>query len=232
MQLLCAAVLRSTAHELSCFLVHPCRVAGPAGAPQSPQVMPAGALLPALLQDLLVHCEAQVLHFVLRYLAATRLEPQEAAQIAGEVGVVQSAAAPCWPACARAEGRGRGYVMVVPGAARRPIRPGCASALPGGALSPVPSVTWRTHPAVPAARLQVRFPFLDNATLARLAAFPCMPKQLLLEGCIQRLGTMDAPAGGRPPRLQLSLPPRRLRCRARLRLCSSCTRAQGSRARA
>lgn len=38
-----------------------------------------------LLQDLLVHCEQQVLRCVMRYLATTQLEPAEVADICSEV---------------------------------------------------------------------------------------------------------------------------------------------------
>jgi hypothetical protein len=40
-----------------------------------------------ILQELLVHCEQQVLRFVMSYLSTTEVEPHDAAAIWSEVGV-------------------------------------------------------------------------------------------------------------------------------------------------
>lgn len=49
------------------------------------QNRPKTLLLLYLLQDLLVHCEQQVLRFVLRYLEGTRVEPAELFELCSEV---------------------------------------------------------------------------------------------------------------------------------------------------
>jgi hypothetical protein len=47
------------------------------------------------VQELLVHCEQQVLRFVMRYLATTQVNPKEIADICREVG--PSCLAVVWP---------------------------------------------------------------------------------------------------------------------------------------
>lgn len=73
---------------------------------------------------LVVHCELQVLHFVLKYLGSTQVEPEAVRRICG----------------------------------------------------------------------QIRFVYLDNVTLGALSSNTLIPRDLLLEGSLLRLGAMDSPA--------------------------------------
>lgn len=52
-----------------------------------------------VLQELLVHCEQQVLRFVMRYLATTEVDTQDASAICSEVGAAVQCTLVCMPAC-------------------------------------------------------------------------------------------------------------------------------------
>jgi hypothetical protein len=170
-----------------------------------------------LLQDLLVHCEQQVMRFVLRYLHSTVVEQQDVEDICNQVrssnGYWTSAATKLTRAshgnkhyddsvaCKQtARGRRTRHKQERTCARMKRDMPG----LP----TPRPTLLWRppaTHisasapppPSCPRATClllpQVRFLYLDNKQLAALRHNPQLPKELLLSGSLMRLDAMDSP---------------------------------------